>query len=392
MKEVWIINGARTAIGSFGKSLKDVSAWDLGVIAVKEAVKRAQFPIEQFDDCLVGNCMMRSDEINIARCISLKAGLPNETPAATIQRQCASSMQALIFASQQIQLGDSDAVLVGGTENMSRVPYALYDMRWGARMQDATAVDMLTQGLADPIHHNHMGITAENLSKKYDISREDQDELAFTSHKRAAAAVEAGRTDNEIVPVPVPQRRGDPILFSKDEHPRPNVSLEALAKLRPAFKKDGTVTAGNSSGLNDAAAAAVVTSKEKAQELGLKPMARIVSHAVAGVDSLYMGFGPVPATKKALEKAGMVLSDIELIECNEAFAAQYLSCERALGFDRDITNVNGSGIALGHPVGCTGLRIVLSLIFEMARRDLSVGLATLCVGGGMGMTTIVERV
>jgi acetyl-CoA C-acetyltransferase len=392
MKNVWIVSGVRTPIGSFGKSLVNVSATDLGVIAAKEAIRRAGIDPADLDDVLIGNCMMRTDEINIARCISLKAGVPFEIPASTIQRQCSSSMQAMIFAAQQIQCGDSDMVLVGGVENMSRVPYALYDMRWGARMGERKAVDMLTEGLADPLGHFHMGITAENLAAKHNISREDQDELAFTSHARASKASKGGRFTDEIIPVSVPQRKKDPVIFEHDEHIRHGISLEDLAALRPAFKKDGTVTAGNASGLNDAGAAAIVVSEEKGKALGLKPMARIVNHAVAGVEPELMGYGPVPAMKKVLKKSGMELSDLQLLEVNEAFAAQYIACERLLDLDRDITNVNGSGIALGHPVGCTGLRVVISLLYEMEKRNMSVGAATMCVGGGMGMATIVERI
>ncbi len=392
MKNVWIVSGVRTPIGSFGKSLRDVSATDLGVIVAKETIRRAGIDPADLDDVLVGNCMMRTDEINIARCISLKSGIPFEVPASTIQRQCSSSMQAMIFAAQQIQCGDSDMVLVGGVENMSRVPYALYDMRWGARMGERKAVDMLTEGLADPLKHFHMGITAENLAAKYNISREDQDEIAYTSHTRASKASKGGRFTDEIIPVSVPQRKKDPLIFEHDEHIRHGVSMKELAALRPAFKKDGTVTAGNASGLNDAGAAAIIVSEEKGKALGLKPMARIVNHAVAGVEPELMGYGPVPAMKKALKKSGMELSDLQLIELNEAFAAQYLACERDLDLDRDITNVNGSGIALGHPVGCTGLRVVISLLYEMEKRDMSVGASTMCVGGGMGMATILERI
>jgi len=392
MREVWIISGARTPIGSYGKTLKDISSTELGVIAAKEAIKRAGVPTDQIDDVLIGNCMMRSDEINVARCIALKSGLPFTVPAATIQRQCSSSMQALAFATQQIMCGDSEVVLVGGTESMSRVPYALYDMRWGARMGNKAAVDMLTEGLEDPLLRYHMGITAENLAAKHGISRQDQDELAFTSQKRAVAAIKSGRFRDEIVPVPIPQRKGDPVMFANDEHPREDASMESLAALKPAFKKDGTVTAGNASGLNDGASAAIVASKEKAQALGLKPLAKIISHGLAGVEPELMGYGPVPAMGKAMKKAGMTLADIQLVECNEAFAAQYVTVERLLGLRREITNVNGSGIALGHPVGCTGLRIVITLLHEMTKRDLTVGAATLCVGGGMGMATIIERV
>ncbi|MBZ0272473.1 acetyl-CoA C-acetyltransferase [bacterium] len=392
MREVFIISGARTPIGGFGKSLKDVSALELGTIAAKEAIKRANAPVDKFDDVLVGHCMMRTDEINIGRCIGLNAGLPFTVPGATIQRQCSSSMQALVFAAQQIKCGDAEMVLVGGAENMSRVPYALYDMRWGARMGARPATDMLSEGLQDPFGRYHMGETAENLAAKYDITRQDQDELAATSHARAIAAIESGRFNDEIVPVPIPQRKGDPIPFDTDEHPRADASLESLSRLKPAFRKDGTVTAGNASGLNDGACAAVVASGDAAKSYDLRPMARVLAYGIGGVEPELMGYGPVPAMKQALKRAKMELSDVQLFEVNEAFAAQYIAVERLLGLDRDKTNVNGSGIALGHPVGMTGLRIVLSLLFEMQKRDLAVGAATLCVGGGMGMAVIVERV
>ena len=392
MREVWIVSACRTAIGSFGGSLKDVSAWQLGVTAAKEAIKRAGVDVNEFDDVLIGNCMMRSDEINVARCIGLDAGIPDSCPAATIQRQCSSSMQALVFAYQQIAMGENDTVLVGGVENMSRVPYALYDMRFGKRMFDGKATDTLTQGLTDPIYGIMMGITAENLAEKHNISREAQDELALTSHSRAEAAINAGRFKDEIVPVEIPQRKGDPKIFDTDEHVRLGLTMEQLGKLKPAFKKDGTVTAGNASGINDGASAGVVMAAEKAKALGLKPLARIVSHAVAGVDPRIMGYGPVPAIRKALERAKMSLSDIQLIELNEAFAAQYLACEMDLDLNREITNVNGSGIALGHPVGATGFRVVVSLLHEMEKRDLTLGIGSMCVGGSMGKAVIVERI
>lgn len=301
-------------------------------------------------------------------------------------------MQAFVFGAQQIMLDECDAVLIGGVENMSRVPYALYDMRFGARMFDVKATDMLMQGLTDPIQGILMGTTAENLSEKYNISREEQDELALMSHNRAEAATTSGRFKDEIVPVEVPQRKGDPKIFDKDEHTRMGLTMDTLANLKPAFKKGGTVTAGNSSGLNDGGAAMVIMSKEKAQELGLKPMARLVTHAVSGVEPELMGYGPVPAFKKALKRGKMELSDLQLIELNEAFAAQYLACEKLLGLNRDITNVNGSGIALGHPVGATGIRVIISLLHEMIKRDLTLGAASMCVGGGMGKVCIFERI
>ena len=391
LKEVYILEGCRTAIGAFGGMYMNLRAADLGVVAAKEAIRRAGVEMAALDDVLVGNCMMVSDEINIARVISLKAGVPDHVPAATIQRQCSSSMQALVFAAQQIQTGENDLVLVGGVESMTHTPYTIKNARWGLRLKNSTLTDSLWEGLTDPIHGIIMGLTAENLAEKYQITREDQDELALTSHRRATAAINEGRFKEEIVPVEVPGKRGTSKIVDTDEHVRMNLTADDLAKLKPAFKNDGTVTAGNSSGLNDAAAFVVLASGEKVRELGLKPMGRLVAHAAAGVEPELMGYGPVPATKKALERANWKLSDVELIELNEAFAAQYLACEKLLELDRSITNVNGSGIALGHPVGCTGVRLVISLLFEMRRRQVKRGLASLCVGGGMGKSILVER-
>jgi acetyl-CoA C-acetyltransferase len=389
--DVVIVSAVRTAVADYGGALKDVAATQMGVTVAKAALQRAGVDPALLGDVLIGNCMMRTDEINVARCISLTAGIPNHVPAATIQRQCSSSMQALAFARAQIQLGENDIVLVGGVESMSTVPYVLKDMRWGARMRHVEATDALWEGLTDPLHGIHMGVTAENIAAKYGISREDQDEVALLSNHRAAAARDSGRVADEIVPVLVPQRRGDPLPFDKDEHPRADASLAQLAKLKPVFKKDGgSVTAGNASGLNDGAAAAVIMSGARARELGVAPLARIVGHAVAAVDPLYMGMGPVPATKKVMERTGLTLAQMDLVELNEAFAAQYLGCERQLELDRTKTNVNGSGIGLGHPVGATGLRLVVSLLHELRRRGGGMGLASLCVGGGMGMSTIIE--
>jgi len=390
MKKVVIVSAVRTAIGSFGGMFKDIPAMDLGVVVAQEAIRRAGIEKKDIQDVIVGHCFMRTDEINIARCISLKSGIPFTTPAVTIQRQCSSSMQALVFGAQQIMTGENDIVLVGGVENMSRIPYALKTARWGTRLRHSELTDMLWEGLTDPLTGQIMGITAENLAEKYRITREEQDEVAYLSHKRAIAAIDAGKFKDEIVPVVQKTKKGDKILDT-DEHPRRDVSLESLAKLPPAFKENGTVTAGNSSGINDGAAAAVIMSEEKAKELGIKPLAEIVSYAVAGVEPELMGYGPVPATQKALKRANLTLKDIGLIELNEAFAAQYLACEKLLGLNREITNVNGSGIALGHPVGCTGLRIVVSLIYEMKRRGVELGLATLCVGGGMGKAVIIRN-
>ena len=394
--DVVIVSAARTAIGRFGGSLKDIRASQLAAHVMKEALRRANdLDPALLSDIIVGDCVQCFDEANTARTAALFAGFPVEIPAVTIQRQCASSMQALNFGVQQIKCGDSEIVLVAGTESMSSAPYYLSGARWGMRLMNHEATDalweMLHSGsrlLGDAII---MGQTAENLAEKYGISREDQDQLALESQHKAEAAIRAGKFKDEIVPIEVPGKKGEKRIFDQDEHPRFGLKLEDLAKLKPVFKKDGTVTAGNSSGLNDGAAAAVIMTRKKAKELGLQPMARIHAHAIAAVDPHYMGYGPVPATEKILKKAGMSLKDIELVELNEAFAAQYIACERGLGLDRSITNVNGSGISLGHPVGCTGLRIIITLIYEMARRDLEVGLATLCVGGGMGMSTIIVR-
>jgi acetyl-CoA C-acetyltransferase len=372
-----------------------VRAFELGALVIEEAIKRAGLPKDVFSDVIMGDCVQCPDEANTARTAMLKAGVAIETPAATIQRQCSSAMQAIIFGAQQIKCGDSEIVLAGGVESMSNAPYTLSRVRWGQRLGHGELTDamweMLHSGsrvLGEPFI---MGQTAENLAGKYGISREDQDEVSLRSHHNAEAAINAGKFKDEIVPVAVPQKKGDPKIVDTDEHVRYGLKIEDLSRLKPAFKKDGTVTAGNSSGLNDGAAMTIIMRRDKARELGLEPLATIVTHAVAGVEPEYMGYGPVPSTQKALKKAGMAIGDVELIEANEAFAAQFLAVERGLGWNHEIVNVNGSGIGLGHPVGCTGARIIISLIYEMARRNLSVGLATLCVGGGMGMTTIVKR-
>jgi len=391
-----MVSAARTAIGKFGGALKEVRASRLGAHVMKEALGRAgDLDPGLVDDVVFGDCVQCFDEANTARTASLVAGIPHHVPAFTIQRQCSSSMQALNCGVQQIRCGDSEIVMVGGVESMSSAPYYMADARWGMRLMNQEVTDsvweMLHSGsrlLGEPMI---MGVTAENLADKYSISREDQDRLALESHRKAEAAIVEGRFRDEIVPFPVPVKKGEPAMFEQDEHPRLGLRMEDLTRLKPVFRKDGTVTAGNSSGLNDGAAAAVLMSRGKAREMGLTPLAVVKAHAVAGVEPHLMGYGPVPSTRKVLAKTGMDLKDVQLIELNEAFAAQYLACERSLGLDRSITNVNGSGIGLGHPVGCTGLRIVVSLVYEMARRDVEVGLATLCVGGGMGMSTILVR-
>lgn len=394
--DVVIVSAARTPIGKFGEAFKTLRAHELAAVVITEVLKRAPLEGRQLDDVILGDCCQCPDEANTARTAALKAGIPVEVPAVTIQRQCSSAMQALAFGVQQIKAGDSQIVLAGGVESMSSAPYVLMTARWGQRLTHGQMTDALWEMLHSGSNLLEktgyiMGQTAENLAEKYGISREEQDIIALRSHHNAEAAIKAGKFKEEIVPVPVPQRKGAPVIVDTDEHVRYGLKMEDLSRLPPTFKKDGTVTAGNASGLNDGAAAVIVTTRAKAQELGLTPMAKIVAQAVAGVDPKYMGYGPVPATQKCLDRAKMKLSDIQLIELNEAFAAQYLACERGLGLNREITNVNGSGIGLGHPVGATGVRIIVTLLYEMIRRNLTVGLATLCVGGGMGMTTIIER-
>jgi acetyl-CoA C-acetyltransferase len=396
--DVVLVAAARTPIARFGGALKQVRASTLAARVMQEAVKRAnQLDPALIEEIIVGECIQCADEANTARTAALLAGFPYEVPAYTIQRQCSSSMQALSSAAAMIRAGDAGIVLVGGVESMSSGPYYLSKARWGIRALQPSheftdsVWEILYSGSRFLGQDMIMGITAENLAAKYDISRADQDQVALESHHKAEAAIRAGRFQEEIIPLEVPAKRGETQVFAQDEHPRFGLTLDDLARLKPAFKEDGTVTAGNSSGLNDGAAAAIIMSRGKARELGLSPLATILTCAAAGVDPQLMGYGPVPATGKALKKAGLDLQQIQLIEVNEAFAAQYLTCERSLGLDRAITNVNGSGISLGHPIGCTGLRIVISLVYEMARRDLELGLATLCVGGGMGMTTIVAR-
>jgi len=390
MKDIVAVSAVRTAIGTFGGALKEYPAPDLMALVIKEALRRANVSPELVGDVIVGQCMQRTDELPTGRLAGLKAGLPITVPGVTIQRNCASAMQALIYGAQQIMLGDMDVVVVGGVEVMSRVPYTLEKARSGARLQHAVMADGIWDGLTDAYSGLIMGLTAENLAEKYNISRQEQDEVALRSHNNAEAATKEGRFKEEILPVEIPQKKGAPVVFDKDEHFRPGLTMDQLARLKPTFKKDGTVTPGNASGINDGSAAMILTSAEKAKSLGLKPIARLRGYGLAAVEPELMGYGPVPATKQALERTGLKLADIELIELNEAFAAQYIACERLLGLTRDITNVNGSGIALGHPVGCTGVRIIVSLLHEMKRRGNTLGLATLCVGGGMGQASIWE--
>ncbi|HCX62010.1 acetyl-CoA C-acetyltransferase [Sedimentibacter sp.] len=392
MREVVIVSAARTAIGNFGGSFKDVSAVKLGGIVAEEVLRRANVSPDMVEEVIFGNILQTGLGQNVARQISIAAGIPVEVPSMTINKLCGSGLKTVHLAAQAIMLGDADIILAGGTENMSQAPYFIPNARWGLRMGDGKVVDsMINDGLTDVFNNYHMGITAENLAEKYNLTRAEQDEFAVRSQNRAEKAIKEGKFKDEIVPVEIPQRKGDPIIVDTDEFPRFGVTIESMAKLKPAFKKDGTVTAASSSGINDAAAAVLLMSKEKAEELGIKPLATIVAYANAGVDPSIMGYGPVPATQKALLKANMAVEDVDLIEANEAFAAQSLSVVKGLGLDPEKTNVNGGAIALGHPIGCSGTRILVTLIHEMIKRDAKTGLATLCIGGGQGTALIIKR-
>ena len=392
MKEVVIVSAARTPIGSFGGTLKGVPTRKLGAIAIKGAIERAGIKPEMVDEVIMGAVLQGALGQNVARQMTLDAGLPIETPAMTINKVCGSGLRAVELAAQIIKAGDADIVVAGGAENMSATAYAVPAGRWGARMNNTQMVDMMVNdGLWDAFNGYHMGITAENVAEQWGITREQLDEFAVISQNRAEAAIKAGKFKDEIVPVEVPQRKGDPIIFDTDEFPKFGTTMEKVAKLKPAFKKDGIVTAANASGINDAGASVVVMSKDKADELGIKPLCTIKSYASAGVDPSIMGVGPVPATKKALAKAGLKIEDMDLVEANEAFAAQSLAVRKDLNLDPEKTNVNGGALALGHPIGASGCRILITLIYEMMKRDSKYGLATLCIGGGMGTALIVER-
>ncbi|ACA39297.1 acetyl-CoA acetyltransferase [Lysinibacillus fusiformis] len=392
INEVVIVSAVRTAIGSFQGTLKDVPAVTLGSIVIKDALARAGVAGEQVDEVIMGNVLSAGLGQNPARQAAIKAGLPNEVSALTINKVCGSGLKAVHLATQAILAGDAEIIVAGGFENMSQAPYVLKNAREGFRMGDQKVVDtMIHDGLWCAFNDYHMGITAENLCDMYEISREEQDAFAARSQQRAEAAIAAGKFENEIVAVEIPQRRGEPIVFDKDEFPRAGVTEESLGKLRPAFKKDGSVTAANASGINDGAAAIVVMSKKKAQELGIQPMAIITANASAGVDPAIMGTGPVKAVQKALAKAATTLEEIDVIEANEAFAAQSIAVDRELRFNHDKLNVNGGAIALGHPIGASGARILVTLLHEMEKRDAKIGLATLCIGGGQGVATVVKR-
>lgn len=392
MREVVIVSAVRTAIGSFGGSLKDVPSSELGAIVIKEAVNRAGIKPELVEEVVMGNVIQAAQGQNVARQAAVKAGLPVEVPAMTINKVCGSGLRCVALAAQMIKAGDCDVVIAGGMENMSAAPYAVPGARWGQRMGDGKIVDtMIKDALWDAFNNYHMGVTAENIAKEWGLTREMQDEFSLNSQLKAEKAIKEGRFVDEIVPVIIPQRKGEPKVFAQDEFPRFGSTIEKMAKLKPAFIKDGTVTAANASGINDGAAAFVVMSAEKAAQLGLKPMAKILSYGSKGLDPSIMGYGPFHATKKALEGAGLTVEDMDLIEANEAFAAQSLAVAKDLNFDMNKVNVNGGAIALGHPVGASGARILVTLLHEMQKRDAKKGLATLCIGGGMGTALVVER-
>jgi acetyl-CoA C-acetyltransferase len=390
---VVIVAAARTAVGNFNGALADVPASQLGATVIKALLERTGLKPEQIDEVILGQVLTAGQGMNPARQASIGAGLPVTTPALSINKVCGSGLKAMHLAVQAIRCGDADIIIAGGQENMSATPHVLLNSRKGARMGDWGLVDsMIKDGLSDVFNDYHMGCTAENIAKEYDISRADQDAFAAQSQQKAEAAQKSGRFDAQIVPVEIPQRKGDPLLFKSDEFPRHGTTAEALAKLRPAFSKDGSVTAGNSSGINDGAAACVFMRESKAKELGLTIMARVVAYASAGVKPEIMGTGPVPATRKCLEKAGWTVDDLDLIESNEAFAVQALAVDKELGWDTSKINVNGGAIAIGHPIGASGARITVDLLHEMQRRGAKKGLATLCIGGGMGVAIAVEKI
>ena len=392
MKDVVIVSAVRTALGTFGGSLKNVPAVELGALVIKEAVKRAGVNPENVEEVIMGNVIQAGLGQNTARQATLKAGLPDEVSAMTINKVCGSGLRAVSLAAQMIKAGDADIIVAGGMESMSQAPYALKDMRWGHKMNSVPTVDtMINDALWDAFNDYHMGVTAENIAKEWGLTREMQDEFALNSQLKAEKAIKEGKFVDEIVPVVIPQRKGEPKVFAQDEFPRFGSTIEKMAKLRPSFIKDGTVTAANASGINDGAAAFVIMSAEKAEELGVKPMAKIVSYGSKGLEPSIMGYGPFHATKKALEGAGLTIEDMDLIEANEAFAAQSLAVAKDLNFDMEKVNVNGGAIALGHPVGASGARILVTLLHEMEKRDAKKGLATLCIGGGMGTALVVER-
>lgn len=389
---VVIVSAVRTPVGAFNGALSQIPAVELGALVIKEAMQRAGIAPEQVDEVIMGNVLQGALGQNPARQAAIKAGVPQEVPAWTLNKVCGSGLKAVVAAAQAILAGDADIIVAGGMENMSLAPYALPKARNGYRMGNDVLVDTMVQdGLTDAFHQIHMGITAENIAEEFGISRQMQDEYAVQSQNRAEKAIKAGVFQDEIVPVVIPQRKGEPRIISQDEFPRFGTTKEGMASLRPAFKKEGTVTAGNASGINDGAAAVVVMSEKKAEELGLKPVASLLSWASAGVDPKIMGTGPIPATRKALSKAGLTIEDIDVVEANEAFASQTLEVSKELNLDPEKTNVNGGAIAIGHPVGASGTRILVTLLYELQRSQGQRGLATLCIGGGQGIAMVVER-
>lgn len=398
MKNPVVVCAKRSPIGNFGGVFKEVSAVQLGVHVLKAMLNETGLDPECIDEVIIGNICGAGQGQNVARQISIHAGIPNTVPAYTVNKVCGSGMKAVSLAALMVAAGEAEIMVAGGAENMSQIPYVLMDARWGARMGNKEIVDlMIRDGLSDIFNDYHMGVTAENLADQFELTREAQDVFATQSQNKTEAAQASGRFTSEIVPISIPQKKGDPLVIDRDEMPRAGVTVESLAKLRPAFKKDGSVTAANSSGINDGAALLLIMSEEKAQELNLKPLAYFVNSASAGVDPAIMGYGPVPAIKKVLEKSGWTLEDIELAELNEAFAAQSLAVlkgleQEGLGkLNEDIINVNGGAIALGHPIGASGARIIVSLLHEMQRRNNQKGLASLCIGGGMGIASLWER-
>lgn len=391
MKAV-IVSGARTAIGSFGGALSDVAATELGRIVIEGAIERAGIDRADIDEVIMGNVLQAGLGMNPARQSAIAAGIPNSVPSFTVNKVCGSGLKAIALAAQAIVAGDGDLIVAGGMESMSRAPYLLKKARWGYRLgNDEIADSMLSEGLTCAMAACHMGVTAENVAEECGVLREAQDDFAAESQRRAESAIAAGRFTEEIVPVIVAQKKGDPLAFNVDEYPRKGTTAETLARLKPAFQNAGTVTAGNASGINDGAAAVLVMSADRARLMELAPMAEIVSYATAGVDPRLMGLGPVPAIERVLEKAGLALKDIDLFELNEAFAAQSIGVMSKLGLDASRVNVNGGAIALGHPIGASGARILITLLYEMRRRNVKRGLAALCIGGGQGIAMIVER-
>ncbi len=393
MENIVIVAAARTPVGSFNGTLADIPAVDLGAKVIANLLTRAKLSPEQVDEVIFGQVLLAGTKQNPARQAAIKAGLPHGCPAMTINKLCGSGLKSVHLAAQAIRCGDADVIIAGGQENMSIAPHLLLKSRQGVRMGGWNLEDsMLYDGLNDAFQGYHMGQTAENIATQFGISRQEQDEFAAASQQKTEAAQNAGRFDDQIVPIEIPQRKGNPLVFNKDEFPRAGVTADALGKLRPAFDKNGTVTAGNASGINDGSAGVVVMSEKKAKELGLTPLARIVSYASAGVDPAIMGTGPIPSTRKCLEKAGWTVNDLDLIEANEAFAAQAISVNRDLGWDLSKVNVNGGAISIGHPIGASGARILVDLLYEMQRRTAKRGLATLCIGGGMGVALAVELI